>query len=171
MSSFVGQDGAAASICARSKLADLTRRLRSDYDLVVLLGFEIEVVFVKGPGEAESHNSVFTVVGRNHSWCNITSEDVAMLPMIEEIVQKLSMVDAAIEKFHAESAPGQWEFVLSPRSPVEAVDMLLRARETIATIAQQHGMRATLHPRPYPEHAGTGAHTRKCSPRHDFDHL
>jgi hypothetical protein len=49
-----------------------------------------------------------------------------------------------------------------PCIPVEAVDKLPRARETITTIAHQHGLRATLHPRPYTDYAATGVHTRRC---------
>ena len=114
----------------------ITSRLRKEYGLAILLGFEIEVVFMKPVGPAGSRAPLC-----NHSWCNLTSEDASILQMIEEVVRKLHVVDAAAEIFHAESAPGQWEFVLSPRTPVEAVDMLLRARETITVIAYQHGLR------------------------------
>lgn len=160
LTSFVDRNGAAASTCARSKLANLTERLQTEYRLLILLGFEIEVVFMKPISAVNSQAFTFEKISLNNSWCN-ASEDASMLQMIEDLVVKLSLVDAAVEKFHAESAPGQWEFVLSPRTPVEAVDMLLRARETIATVAQQNGLRATLHPRPYPEYAGNGAHTRE----------
>jgi len=142
----------------------ITSRLRKEYGLAILLGFEIEVVFMKPVGPAGSRAPLC-----NHSWCNLTSEDASILQMIEEVVRKLHVVDAAAEIFHAESAPGQWEFVLSPRTPVEAVDMLLRARETITVIAYQHGLRAMLHPRPYPEYAGTGAQARKSMhSKHSF---
>jgi len=156
MTSFVDNSGAAAWVCSRSKVVSLTSRIRTEHSLAILLGFEIEIVFMR-PVDPQGLREPLS----SHSWCTLTSEDTSILPMIEEIVRKLAFLDATVEKFHAESAPGQWEFVLSPRNPVEAVDMLLRARETITVIAHQHGLRATLHPRPYPEHAGTGAHTRK----------
>jgi len=88
----------------------------------------------------------------------VPAEDIELLQIVEEVVCALALVDAAVEKFHAEAAPGQWEFVFSPRSPVEAVDMLLRARDTIVTVVQQYGIRATLHPRPSAGYPGTGAH-------------
>jgi glutamine synthetase len=161
MTSFVDASGSPALICARSKLAKLTSELRTDYSIAILLGFEIEVVFMRPVDDSNSEAFRSEQLG-DHSWCNLTLADTSILEMIEEAVRKLSTVNAAVEKFHAESAPGQWEFVLSPRTPVEAVDMLLRARETITVIAHQYGLRATLHPRPFPEYAGTGAHTRKC---------
>ncbi|PMD55421.1 uncharacterized protein K444DRAFT_88276 [Hyaloscypha bicolor E] len=80
--------------------------------------------------------------------------------MIGELARKLSLVDAAAEKFHTELGPGQKAFGLLPRILVEAVNMLLRARETITIIAHQHRLRATLHPLPYPKYADTGVHTR-----------
>lgn len=38
------------------------------------------------------------------------------------------------------------------------MEQLLHAREVISYIASQHGYRATLHPKPVPDQAGTGAH-------------
>lgn len=161
MTSFVESNGAAADNCPRSQLARFSGRLSTEHRLAILLGFEIEVVFMRAVDSAPSPDFLFAQVG-HHSWCHVPAEEAEILQIVEEVVSALARVNATVEKFHAESAPGQWEFVLSPRTPVEAVDMLLRARETIVNIAQQHGLRATLHPRPYPIHAGTGAHTRKC---------
>lgn len=167
ITSLVESNGTAAATCPRSRLARLDARLRSEHRLAVLLGFELEVVFMwRKPESQSSSTSTFTPVG-HHSWCHVPAEDIEFLQIMEEVVCALALVDAAVEKFHAEAAPGQWEFVFSPRSPVEAVDMLMRARETIVTVVQQHGIRATLHPRPSAGYPGTGAHTRKLTVNED----
>ncbi|KAL8786203.1 MAG: hypothetical protein Q9195_008322, partial [Heterodermia aff. obscurata] len=71
---------------------------------------------------------------------------------------KLKDSDIDIQQLHAESAPGQFEFVMSPLAPLAAVDALLAAREIIVSLAARHGLYATFLPRPYPEAPGTGAH-------------
>jgi glutamine synthetase len=119
----------------------------------VTLGFEIEVVIF------QQHLGGWKPLTRNHSWSNVTS-DVRQnaLQFLEEIVATLASIEIHIEQFHAESAPGQFEFVLPPASPLEAIDTLLKARQTIQNVAEKHGYRATLYPRPYPFAAGTASH-------------
>jgi glutamine synthetase len=116
---------------------------------------------MKPVGAADPPAFMFEKVGTK-SRCNLASEDALILEMIGELARKLSLVDAAVEKFHTELGPGQKAFGLLPCILVEAVNMLLRARETITIIAHQHRLRATLHPLPYPKYADTGVHTRKC---------
>ncbi|KAJ5110289.1 hypothetical protein N7532_002934 [Penicillium argentinense] len=77
---------------------------------------------------------------------------------MENIARMLLDLGIALEHFHCESAPGQWEFVLPPATPVQAVDTLLKARDTILAVARSFGVLATLHPRVSKDHSGTGAH-------------
>ena len=60
--------------------------------------------------------------------------------------------------FHPESGPGQYEFILGPLPPVQAVDALYQARQCLAIVAERHNLRVTLHPQPFAA-AGSGAHT------------
>ena len=80
------------------------------------------------------------------------------MPLLEEISNALASIGINLEQFHAESCPGQFEFILPPGSPVAAVDTLLKARQVVTNVAEQHGIRATLYPRPYPKAAGTASH-------------
>ena len=75
-----------------------------------------------------------------------------------EIADALQSIGIQIQAMHPESAPGQYEFILPPLPPVEAVDTLYQARQCIAMVAEQHGLRATLHPVPFPDAGGSGAH-------------
>jgi glutamine synthetase len=152
LAGFALQDGSPAPECGRQKLISMTSKLLERHKVYILVGYEIEVVFMKhGELDVEYPDS-------NHSWSAMTSDVQSMLPMVEDIVRTLAKAGISFQQFHAESAPGQWEFVLSPQQPLEAVDTLFRARSSICTIAREYGYRATLHPRPYPDHAGTGAH-------------
>lgn len=150
-------DGLPIKECARSRLRELSEALNTQ-GYIPLVGFEVEVVFMKPKRKDSDETLIYTPLSQNHSWSCITADDFAHMDFIEEIVRSLSDVGIAVENLHTEAAPGQWEFVLPPDSPVKAIDMLLRARETIRNVARSSGLHATLHPRTSPDHAGTGAH-------------
>lgn len=138
MASWVDEQGVPAPECARSTLGRLAGSIRHEHGLTVLLGFEVEVVFQP------------------------TGEHVASveetLSMVEAAVRALREAGLPVHQFHAEVAAHQWEFVLGPGPPVEAVDRLVRTRQVLAFVARAHGARATLHPRPVATDVGTGAH-------------
>ncbi|EPS40187.1 hypothetical protein H072_5962 [Dactylellina haptotyla CBS 200.50] len=139
--------------CPRSRLQILHDTLVAREGFSVLVGFEIEVVFMK-----EDAAGNYTPISYKHTYAEVTSEDYGHLNFIEDIVRALLGVGVVLEHFHAEASPGQWEFVLPPASPINAADMLLKARETITNIALEHGIRATLYPRIWEDCVGTGAH-------------
>lgn len=154
MTSWVDADGSPLPECPRSKLQALTDQSRQETRLSPLVGFEVEVVFVHV--DREDHD--YSLTDKNHSWSSVTTEDYTFLPMVEEIVSTLLEMGNDIQQFHAESSPGQWEFVLPANDPVPAVDMLIHARKTIEIIAAKNGLRATLYPRLSSQHAGTASH-------------
>ncbi|KAF8189300.1 hypothetical protein BJ912DRAFT_967039 [Pholiota molesta] len=67
--------------------------------------------------------------------------------IMEEISEALTDSGIELQMYHAEAAPGQYEVVTGPLSPLQAVDALIHTRETIFNIASKHGLRATLAPR------------------------
>ncbi|PGG96848.1 hypothetical protein GX51_07628 [Blastomyces parvus] len=144
--------------CPRTTLQRIVNKCQSEYGIKTQVGFEIEVVFMKIEPSKEGSPTTYSPWFTNHSWSNITAENVQALPMIEKIVNKLADIDIRVEQFHPESSPGQFEFVLPPSTPLTACDTLIKARQTITDIAAQYGVRATLHPRPFPNAAGTAAH-------------
>ncbi|KAJ5379822.1 FluG family protein [Penicillium cataractarum] len=138
--------------CLRSKLVNLSDILSHLHGFDILVGYEIEVIFFKNE-DKDGKDPI-----SSHKLCGMISGMRPILSMVESIVRTLNEEQILLEQYHAEMTPGQWEFVLPPRSPLEAVDTLMRAREIISTIADDHGYRATMHPRPFPEHGGSGAH-------------
>lgn len=98
------------------------------------------------------------MINKDHSWGSMSADDREYLKMIECIVRELSAVGLFVDNVHAECAPGQWEFVLPPADPVQAVDDLAKARHTITCVAESFGLRATLSPRPHTGKSPTGSH-------------
>lgn len=158
--------GEASIFCPRSTLKRTIQDAKS-MGLEFILGFEIEVVFmsyqtngdplIAGYKEAKS--------SAGHSWSSAHSLE-NNTDLLTGIYDSLSVAGIELEQFHPESATGQFEFVLPPLTPLDAVDTLIHAREIIRTVVSKHGMRATLHPKPFPMQCGTASHVHIsiCSP-------
>lgn len=153
----VDATGTLVAECARSKLQDLHHSLQQEMGCTLLVGFEVEVMFLR-PKKQEGTIVDYEAVNTQHAFTSMTPEDYGYLDLIEAVARALSEVGIALEQFHAEAGPGQWEFVLPPYQPVQAVETLLRARETIMIVAQSFGLRATISTQPVPEQACNGAH-------------
>ena len=156
---FQEGDGQEIPICPRTVLRKQIERA-GNHGLRFLIGFEIEVVFtsrrvVDGAfiyGETPVNDG-------GHAWSTARAlhhDDI--LDLVETIHAKLEAAGIELQQFHPESCPGQYEFVLGPLPPLEAVDALLAAREIISCTASNANLRATLYPKPLPGVAGTGAH-------------
>ncbi|XP_037045305.1 protein fluG-like [Bradysia coprophila] len=138
--------------CARSSLKKILRTATDEFGLSFLVGFEIEVFFLE-----KSLDSITPIDYTTYaSSVALRSERTAK--MIDEIAQSISDQGIEILHFHAESGPGQFEFVTDPYDPLTAADNLVRTRETIYNIAEKYGIKATLAPKVFADHAGSGAH-------------
>ncbi|KAJ6127890.1 FluG family protein [Penicillium samsonianum] len=153
----VDENGVPIAECARSKLRELHQILKREMGCGLLVGFEVEVMFLR-PRQEGGVTTDYEPVNLQHAFTSMTPEDRTYLGLIEAVARALSTVGIALEQFHAEAGPGQWEFVLPPAEPLRAIDILLRARETIMNVAQTFGLRATVSTQPIPEQACNGAH-------------
>ncbi|KAJ5548900.1 hypothetical protein N7513_006134 [Penicillium frequentans] len=149
------EDGQFLEGCPRGTLQNIVEKLHKQHNINVLCGFEVEVVFLKSEKERTTCDPATTI----HSWSQMTTQTRRMVPILEEITQTLVSMGIKLQQFHAESSAGQFEFVLPPLAPLAAVDTLIATRQVISAVADRHGLRATLHPRPYPDGAGTASHT------------
>lgn len=159
MARWVDKENVPIAECARSKLDTLTQLVEQKSNCSILIGFELEFCLLHQQtlpnGQVE-----YAPVNTRHSWSVIPQgrEDEPLLTLLEEAALALQSLGIRLQQFHAELAPGQWEFVLPPDSPLKAVDALVLARQAIMKIANKHGYRATLHPRLSPQTPGTGSH-------------
>jgi glutamine synthetase len=157
---FREEDGSATALCPRSVLRRTLLESKL-HGLEFLLGFEIEIVFLARSSDTENGKSRYTTIleSSGHAWSSARAlHNNTILKMAEEIYETLAKASIYLEQWHPESSSGQYEFVLPPLPPLEAVDTLLHAREIIHTVAAKYSMRATLHPKPFPMMAGTAAH-------------
>jgi glutamine synthetase len=154
-SEFHQQDGSTAALCPRSLLRSTILKAKAR-SLELLVGFEIEVVFM-----SRSEDGALKTLSNSggHAWSSGRAlHGNKMLDMLHQIYDSLAVSGIYLEQWHPESAIGQYEFILPPLPPLEAVDALLHAREIITTVVAGYSMRATLYPKPFPDIAGTASH-------------
>jgi glutamine synthetase len=157
LSSWRNEDGLPIKECARSSLQSLLNEIETKHSITLLTGFEIEVTFLRRNPEMKA--DPYLPLTTNHAWGTLSAEDWGQgLPILMEISDALASIGIHLQQFHSESGPGQYEFVLPPLPPIEAIDALYQTRQVIAQVAESHNLRATLHPASIPG-TGTAAHT------------
>ncbi|KAH8594660.1 hypothetical protein B0O99DRAFT_687438 [Bisporella sp. PMI_857] len=156
---FYEQDGQEVALCPRSSLRRAVERAKAS-NLDFLVGFEIEIVFLSRNPCEEQHNGPKykpLTTSSSHAWNSARALD-NNYRVLTEIYDTLARAGIELEQWHPEGANGQYEFVLPPLPPLEAVDTLLHAREIISNVVASHGLRATLIPKPSPIEIGTASH-------------
>ena len=108
-----------------------------------LTGFEIEFILLKQSALPQA-KPIST-----HDWTATASiyTGSAGAVVLEEIADALQAGGVELQMYHAEAAPGQYEIVTGPLSPLQAADALVYSREVIYNIANKHKLRATFAPR------------------------
>ncbi|KAF8265801.1 glutamine synthetase/guanido kinase [Lactarius quietus] len=147
----VGKDAFGVPLCPRGLLRGIVNKgyaLGAEF----LVGFETEFILLKSTNPIEAINDA--------PWsasCAVPSGSVEA-KCLEEIADALQIGEIELLMYHSEGAPGQYEVVTGPLTPLEAADAVVFTRETIVNIAAKHGLRATFAPRVYLDTFGTGAH-------------
>ncbi|TKX24469.1 fluG-like protein [Elsinoe australis] len=161
IATFHDLGGAPLAECPRSILTSLSSRLASHHNLSILVGFELEVTFLRLPtSDASSETIPFAPIESfaAHAWGTLTPfQAQSTWPLITKIVNELSSLGYRIDHFHSESGQGQYEFALAPLPLVQAVDNLYLIRQAIQLKAHRYGLRATFHPMPI-DGVGSGLH-------------
>jgi glutamine synthetase len=155
MASFEEEDGSPVVLCPRSLLVGVVSSLKTQFSLISLVGFEIEITFCRR--KEEISEGLFEPLD-NHAWSTFTDKQyLNSYPLTIAIANALEDIGILIEQTHSESGAGQYEFVLPPLPPVQAVDALVQARQCIHQMAATNGLRATCHAQPFPG-IGTACH-------------
>lgn len=160
MARFRDDKAQALDLCPRSQLEGFVSALDKEYQINLLVGFEIEVTFCRRCDTlagVETQN-IYEPLDEDHAWGTLTDEQYyTAFPLMTTIATALLKIGIEVQQVHSEAGRGQYEFVLPPLPPVPAVDTLIQARQCIQQIAATRGLRATCHPMPFPG-IGTAAH-------------
>ncbi|VUC32066.1 unnamed protein product [Clonostachys rosea] len=138
--------------CPRMLLCRTLARLERDWGVKALAGFEIEFMLLEGRNaqpldQLDRLNSYQTTAGLRGQ----------TLDTLEEVLDDLEKASIGIQHFHTETHD-QIEIALSPESPLQAIDSLILAQETIRTVFVRHGIKATMTPKPLIKGPTNGIH-------------
>ncbi|KAJ7306252.1 hypothetical protein DFH08DRAFT_824700 [Mycena albidolilacea] len=148
-----GQLSAKARLCPRRILGRVIETARTVSEVEFLVGFETEFILLRS---TDPITTAHTLQGYSNSLALPTGSIAEQV--LEEIVAALETSGIEVQMYHAEAAPGQYEIVTGPLSPLQATDALVHTRETIHNVASKYGLRATLAPRIHEYSCGSAAH-------------
>lgn len=163
-------DGQAHETNKRVHLAKVAREYAAQE---VWFGIEQEYTFFRGRSPLGWPEGGYPAP-QGPFYCGVGADEVFGRNMVEQHLDACLKAGLGISGINAEVMPGQWEFQLGPLSPLEISDQLWIARWLLYRIAEDHGVNATLHPKPVRgDWNGAGAHTnfstRKMREEGGFD--
>lgn len=152
---FVDQtkNGSRFGRCPRSLMYRTFQEFSLAFNSTMLMGFEIEFVLLNESRQLHRPLDALNGYSRTSGLRGKT------LSIIEEIVEALTASSIEVYHFHIETTD-QLEIALSPETPLQAVDSLVFAQETIRTVCIRHGLIASMTPKPVldPEGPQNGCH-------------
>src|SRR4249919_381785 len=119
-------------------------------------GLALEVAFENEFSLATRSEDGFTPV--DSSLCFSTIGMTASQAYVDDLVDALDEQAIVLEQYYAELGHGQQEISTAHAPGQRAADEQVLVRETIRGVAAQHGLVASLAPKPWPDGAGNGAH-------------
>jgi glutamine synthetase len=140
--------------CPRSFLKRMIARA-ADHGLTVQAAFEGEFSLFRrtGDGSALDHYQPIDT-----GLCFSTTAMHAAAPVIDAIMAAFAAQQIAVDAYYPELGHGQHEMPLRHASALRAADNQIWFRETVRSVAANHGLVASLAPKPKPDQAGNGCH-------------
>lgn len=141
--SFVDQKDAEARFdkCPRMLLAQALQRLKKDWAIDVVAGFEIEFVLL------DSSDNVIEPMDRLNGYSRLAGLRADTLELVEDIVDGLKKSNINVLQFHTE-VRDQLEIALAPEPALEAVDSLVLALEAVRATCVGKNLKASMTPKP-----------------------
>ncbi len=145
---FFEQDGAPVPVCSRGTLGRLEAAL-AEAGIKAAVGHEIEFLLVHPDG-----GPLPATLWAQYGLAGVLEHEA----FVRDVIAGATSAGVAIEQFHPEYGPNQFELSLAPQPPVAAADQLVLMRIIIGRAARRHGMRISLSPAPFAGSVGSGAH-------------
>jgi glutamine synthetase len=143
-------DGDPAPQCPRSFLK------RMEATLAERDGTRLEVAFENEFALAVREEGGYAPV--DTSLCFSTIGMTESQKYVDALVDALERQGIDLEQYYAELGHGQQEISTAHTPALRAADEQILVRETIRGVAAQHGLVASLAPKPWPDGAGNGGH-------------
>ena len=85
-----------------------------------------------------------------------------MGPVIDDMIAAFEGMGIQVDLYHPEYGPGQHEITICHAEALTAADLQIFYRDTVRSVAWDHGLFASFAPKPFPNLPGSGCHIH-CS--------
>ena len=136
--------------CPRSFLKRMIGRA-AELDITVQASLENEFSLLR-PDDSGGHLPI------DSGLCFSSISMMAGAEVMDGIIAALESQGIPIDAYYPELGQGQHELPIRHAPALRAADNQIWFRETVRNVAHQHGMLASLAPKPLPEQAGNGCH-------------
>lgn len=143
-------DGSPWEACPRSFLK---RQIAAcaDAGFTVQAAFECEFILA-------TRNVDGTYAPLDDSLCFSSVGMTTAAQVMDAIIAALEVQGIEVDQYYPELGHGQEELPIRHASALAAADRQVFYRDTVRNVAYQHGLYASLAPKPFPDQAGNGAH-------------
>lgn len=143
-------DGTPWEACPRSFLK---RQIKAAADMGLSLEMAVELEWSMAQKLPDGNYAPV-----DDSLCFSTAGMVVSQDVILDIVEALEEQNIPVELYYPELGHGQQELSIHHADPLTAADNHIFTRETIRAVSYQHGLYASLAPKPFLDQAGNGGH-------------
>ena len=164
---FIDAAGVSIPSCPRGVLARVVDRL-AGHGYRAKAAFEVEAMLFT--------DSYSTARQRHYSGLNPMSFPAAIgylhhssreqLAYLDVVLHRLAGLGIAVEGWHDEAAPAQFEINLEPADPLAACDQVVRVKQVLREVAMEQGHIVTFMAKPSAEY-GNGLHVHHSLTRDD----
>lgn len=147
---MVEQDGTPWGACPRTFLK---RQIAACADA----GFGVQAVF-EVEFSLATRNADGSFAPLDEVLCFATTGMTLSANVIDDIVAAFEAQGMAVDQYYPELGHGQQELPIRHAPALAAADNQVFYRETVRNVAYNHGLYASLAPKPFPLQAGNGAH-------------
>ncbi|KAJ5726997.1 glutamine synthetase [Penicillium malachiteum] len=134
-----------SDLCPRQTLTKVLRQARETCQLDFLVGFEVEFIVMKS---SSSPSSTMTRCSNGLGHFAVSGFRDLCYQYVEECVNDLRSQGAKIQAVHTEGFRGQYEIVLGPLPPMQAIDQLILVHDYLKGTFSRHGYEVTMSPKP-----------------------
>lgn len=162
-------DGTPLPVCPRSLLRSVVDRIAT-HGFSVKAAFEIEGILFTESVEAARRKGFRDLTPMSHPKAIGYSlyNSHQQVAFFDALFPRLEALGIAVEGWHDEAAPGQFEINLVPASAVAAADAVLRAKQAMREVALDLGCSVTFMAKPIDGY-GTGLHVHHSLQKLDSD--
>jgi glutamine synthetase len=155
---LVQPDGTPLPSCPRGVLRHVLAELATR-GFAAKAAFEIEAfVFTDSVAAARRrHFTGLTPMGTDLPIGYLHHNSRQQLRYVDEVLTRVEGLGIAVEGWHDEAAPGQFEINLDPTDPLTACDSVVRVKQVMREVALDHGHVVTFMAKPSAEY-GNGLH-------------